>query len=478
VADRTDLRGAVAWVGVASAITGSLDAISNIACLWLWVSPAELGIATMASSLFPVLERLATLGLGAAAVHRSDRVALSSLLWLSLAATLAVLAATLAGAPWIGDAFGHPIVGDLACAYAVKLLIQTAYVVPESQLRRELRFGALSIVRALAAIADTGAKLGAAYLGAHGTPELRIWCFVIGPLAGVLVTAVGLQLCHPFRPALVFSPGAAREALRFGVQISAGELLYFAYTSADYVVIGRVFGEAAVGAYRLAYELVLDVVRLVSMVTAEVAFPAFARLGGDRAAAGEMLVRFTRQNLLAIAPILVVFAVAADDVLAVLYPPLGPAATTAARILCIVGALRAASFVLPPLLAGLGHPRDALVYHAVAALVLPGAFVGAALVFRSQGYLAVAWAWAAGYPCAFALVLRMALARAGVTLARYLRGLARVIAAALGATLAAAAIHAVLPVVPLWRGLATAAVTAAVYVVMIGALHARMTPQR
>lgn len=117
-------------------------------------------------------------------------------------------------------------------------------------------------------------------------------------------------------------------------------------------------------------------------------------------------------------------------------------------------------------------------YHAVAMLVLPGAFVGAALVFRSQGYLAVAWAWAAGYPCAFALLLRMALARAGVTLARYLRGLARVIVAALGATLAAAAIHAVLPVVPLWRGLATAAVTAAMYVVMIGALRARIAPQR
>jgi hypothetical protein len=53
-----------------------------------------------------------------------------------------------------------------------------------------------------------------------------------------------------------------------------------------------------------------------------------------------------------------------------------------------------------------------------------------------------------------------------------------VIAAALGATLAAAAIHAVLPVMPLWRGLATAAVTAAMYVVMIGALRARIAPQR
>jgi len=37
---------------------------------------------------------------------------------------------------------------------------------------------------------------------------------------------------------------------------------------------------------------VLDVVRLVSMVTGEVAFAAFARLHNDRIAIGELLVKF------------------------------------------------------------------------------------------------------------------------------------------------------------------------------------------
>jgi O-antigen/teichoic acid export membrane protein len=46
----------------------------------------------------------------------------------------------------------------------------------------------------------------------------------------------------------VFDVRAARRALGFGVQVSFGELLYFLYTSADYLVIGRVFGAAAVGA--------------------------------------------------------------------------------------------------------------------------------------------------------------------------------------------------------------------------------------
>src|SRR5206468_648344 len=83
-------------------------------------------------------------------------------------------------------------------------------------------------------------------------------------------------------------------------------------------------------------------------------------------AAAALLVKLTRQNLLVVAPLLVVIGVAADDLLAVLYPPLGGAAATAARILCAVGALRAMSFVLPPMLAGLGHARDGLTYNAAA----------------------------------------------------------------------------------------------------------------
>jgi len=470
MADGSELHGqirrGIAWVGLASGAVGALDAVTTVVCLGLWVSPTELGTATIASAMCPVLERLATLGLGAAAVRGdSDRRTLSSIAWLGLAASLGVLALAVAASGVIGDAF-TPIVGSLVIGYAGKHVVQNVYLVPEALLRKELGFRALSTVRIAAMLADSIAKLVAAYAGAHGTPELRIWCFVIGPMANTLVTAIGLVLRRPWWPALVFDARAARVALGFGVQVSFGELVYFLYTSTDYLVIGRVFGDAAVGAYRLAYELVLDVVRLVSMVTGEVAFAAFARLAHDRRAAGELLVRITRQNLVLIAPILVVIGVCAGDWLALLYPSLGAlgsAAGATARILCAVGALRAASFVLPPMLAGLGHARDALTYNVVAAILLPAAFVVAALGWTGHGYVVVAWAWALVYPFAFAVVLASALARTGVTLARYLGAVAPVVGCAGVAAAAAIAVHAVAAGAALARVLAVAAVTLVIY---------------
>src|SRR5207237_4065831 len=137
-----------------------------------------------------------------------------------------------------------------------------------------------------------------------------------GRLGSGIVPAMRIQLGRRWWRAFAFDRPAAAGALRYGVQVAGGELLYYIYTNADYLVIGRVWGDAAVGAYRLAYELVLDVVRLISAVTTEVAFPAFARLLADRRGAGALLVQFTRQNAIALVPVVVFLAVAADDLLA------------------------------------------------------------------------------------------------------------------------------------------------------------------
>ncbi|MGE5184005.1 MAG: oligosaccharide flippase family protein [Acidobacteriota bacterium] len=462
---QSSLRSGTVWVGIASGLSGVFDLATTLACLWLWVSKAELGVATMATALFPVIERIATLGLPSAAVRRADADArvLSSIFWLNLASACTVLLISLVTAPAIGAAFGYPIVGVLVCAYAGKLVGQTIQLVPEARLKHALQFDTLSKLKIGAFLAEASAKLVTAYFGGHGHPDLRIWCFVVGPIASTVVMMVGTQLVRPWRPALVFDRAEAKAAARFGIHLSLADLLYFAYTSADYVVIGSVFGAAALGAYRLAYELVLDVVRLVSMVTAEVAFPAFTRLAGDPRAIGDQLIALTRQNLSLVAPLLVVIGVAAGDLLAILYPPLGPSATTAAQILCVVGALRSVSFVLPAMLAGLGHARDALVYNLVAAIVCPSAFAIAAHGWPGAGYLSVAWAWAASYPVPFVLLVWFALARTRVRLVTYARGLAPVAAWAAVTAAAAMVVHGSLPASVWLRAAAVAAITAASY---------------
>ena len=408
---------------MASALLGVLDLISTLVCIRLWVTTADFGIATLAIALFPILDRLGGMGLGAFLIREPDDE--SSVFWLNLGVAAAMLAVLATGA-----AIAQTIVASMLAAYGIRLVLQASSVVPEARMRRALRFGELSAIRVVAGLVETATKLS---LAAAGEP---VWCFAIGPIANTCVTSIGVQLREPWRPKLAFDRAAAGRAARFTAALSGGELLYYAYTSADYLVIGAAFGAAAVGAYRLAYEMVLDVVKLVSAITAEVAYPVLAT---TRDVAGE-LVRFTRQNALALAPVLVFIALEADALLAALYGPLPPAAATAARILCVVGALRISSFVIPPMLAAIGAPRRVLAYHAVALVVLPASFaIGAVL---GHDFTAVAWGWAAGYPIAFGVLLALALPRAELSLGGYLLPLGRTALCAIGAALAGIAARA------------------------------------
>src|SRR5262245_32530993 len=100
----------------------------------------------MAGALFPVLDRLAQLGLGAAVVRHpgEDRRELSSIWWMSFAMSLVVFAAAIVAGPAIADAFGHPIIAGLVAGYAFRLVTQNTHLVPEALLRRELAFDTLS----------------------------------------------------------------------------------------------------------------------------------------------------------------------------------------------------------------------------------------------------------------------------------------------------------------------------------------------
>jgi O-antigen/teichoic acid export membrane protein len=404
---------ATSFVAAATTLLGVFDLISTLICIRLWVTTADFGAATLAIALFPIVDRLGGGKLGDVLVRDRDAEAEATVFWLALAVGAIALGALTLARPLIA-LLVQPLGASLVAAYATRLVIQSSSVVPEARLRRELRFGELSTIRVIAGLVETATKLGFAAAGAH------VWCFALGPIANTIVTSAGVQLREPWRPRWHFDRARARVAAKFAAALSTGELMYYAYTSADYLVVGACFGDAAVGAYRLAYELVLDVVKLVSSITADVAYPVFAA-GGDIAAS---LIRFTRQNALALAPILAFIGLEADVLLRALYGPLPAIAATASRILCAVGALRIASFVIPPMLAGIGQARRVLAYHAIALVVMPAAFAIAGAI--GSDFTAVAWGWAAGYPIAFAALLAMALPVARVTLLRYASSLGRI----------------------------------------------------
>jgi len=456
----------LAWVGVASSLVGVYDFVALLIILNHWVSPGDYGIATLAVWIYPILDQATDLGLSAAVIQRDDHDPdkISTVFWINLTIAAALFIALAAIAPLVGLAYGHSIIGYMMIAYGTKLVWQNIYFIPAALMKRELRFKELSIIRILANTAEFAGKIGFAWAG------LGIWCFVLGPLCRVLVTGVGCQICHPWRPRLVLRLRDARDYIRFGLKSSGSQILFYFYTNVDYPIVGAFFGSTALGIYRAAYEIVLEPVRIISNVVVDVAFPAFARLRHSRERLIAQLVSFTRLNLITVMSFSALVFVAAPEVVGVFFPKYA-GAEEAARILCGVAVLRSVGFVLPPLLDGTGHPHRTFNYMLSAAIVLPLAFLSSAIVLGpSLGYLSVAVAWAVGYPVAFGVLIWLAVATLGWTPWAFLRSIAGVGGCMLGAMLVALGVrYALADATPAWLRLG---ILAGVIVVVTGLLLA------
>jgi len=407
--NNADIKGEVsrglAWVGMASSAVAGLDLIAHFIIMATWISPEEFGTAIYALALFPVLDIATDLGLTSAVVQRDDHTPekLSTLFWLNLIMSLILVAILVFGVgPLLAWIYKRPIVAGLLSVYAIKLVWQNVYYIPYALMKRELRFKELSVIRMLANFAEFCGKIGFAWAG-YG-----VWCFVAGPLCRVAVTGIGVQIVHPWRPKFVLRIREAWDWLVFGMKASAHEMLFHLYSNVDYHIVGYYFGEVASGLYANAYYMVLEPCRFISEVVRNIAFPVFSKLKHTPKLVFDQFVTLTRMNMVVVMGFLGAVFVAAPDILYLISPKWAPAASVA-RILCIVGVLRALSFVVPPLLDGTGHPGKTLIYTIVASIIVPGVFIASAkLLGPEYGYKSIAIGWLIGYPIAFAVLYMMA----------------------------------------------------------------------
>lgn len=443
----THVNRGLAWIGIASSLVGVLDLLAILLILNFWVSAEEYGIATKCIWIFPILDQAADLGLSAAVIQKDDHTPerISTVFWINLAVTLVIFAMLALFAPIVAVHFyGHAIIGWMLIVYGTRLLWQNVYFIPFAMLKRDLRFKELSVIRILANLAEFGAKIGFAAAG------FGIWAFVLGGMGRVLVTGIGAQLLYPWRPRLVCKLRDAMDYVTFGLKSSGSQVLFYFYTNVDYPIVGYYFGDHALGIYRLAFEVVLEPVRMISNVIVDIAFPAFAKLRHSTEQLVAQFVSFTKLNLITVMTYSAIVLVATEDVLYVIFPDY-MAADDAIDILCIVAVFRAVSFVVPPLLDGVGRPDRTFTYTVAASIVMPLAYIASAVLLGDQfGFLAVAIGWAVGYPIAFAVLIYLALHTIRWSTFAYLRAVAGVASCMAVAALAGFVVQLVLDDVPPW----------------------------
>ncbi len=436
VADDPELRKqvnkGVAWAGASQAVIAIADMVSQVLVVALWVPVEHYGIAAVALGLYTVFDYAVDLGVAPALISRDDHTPekVSTVFWFNviMSGLLCLLLAIIG--PLLAMAHGHRIIGWLMFAYSAKLVLQNGFSIPMALLKKEMRFAEVAKIRLVAHLAESAARIFFAAIG------WTIWCFVLAIIVRTFVAAVMAMIIHPFIPRRVFRPREVTDYLKFGARSTGSQLLYQLYVNLDYQIVTLFFGPAATGIYKLAYEIILEPVRTITNVMTDVAFPTFAKMRLDAHRLHDQLLRFTRLNLLAVLPFVVVIGLAAPEIATLLYGRKSPEQlqqiAEIARILCVVGVLRALGYLGPPLLDGIGRPDLTLRYMLTASVVVPGGFVLCAwLLGPSMGAHSVAVGWLAFYPIAFVMLGYLVVKTISLPLGPYLRGSGGIVGCAL-----------------------------------------------
>lgn len=330
------------------------------------LAPAQYGTLASAMLVAGVLALIHEMGLGAALIQRPElaRGHLAACLWTNVAVGWALAALVWLGAPAVAAFFRDPAVAEVLMALAIGFPIAAAGVLPRALLERELRFKALGLIEAGAAIANGALTIALALAGAG------VWAMVAGSLAATTLQAGALWAVRRPAPGWRCTRGEVRDLLAFGGSVLGSRLAGYFIANVDYLIIGRLMGPAALGAYTLAYKLVTWPMLKISHVVLRVAFPAFARVEDDATFRAHYL-RLVGTLALVSFPLLAGLALTAPELLPLVFGSHWADSIFVTQVLCGVGALKALVCSIGTVFLGRGRPDIELKLNVLGAVKLP-----------------------------------------------------------------------------------------------------------
>lgn len=230
------------------------------------------GLAGMAITFSGLVLIFADLGFGAALVQRrvlteKDR---STVFWLSCLAGAVCTGIGIGLSPIVGWYFHEPAVGPLCAVLSLSFFITSLASVQIALLTREMDFRSLEL-RVMAGTLIGGiVGVAIALLGGGA------WALIGQQLAIAIVSSVLLWIVTPWRPHLLFSRTSLGTLGRFSANVFGTRFLFYLNRNVDNLLIGRFIGPAALGAYAVAYNVMLIPMSDIAGPIREVLYPAFS----------------------------------------------------------------------------------------------------------------------------------------------------------------------------------------------------------
>jgi O-antigen/teichoic acid export membrane protein len=242
-------------------------------------------------------------------ISEEDR---STVFWTSAGVGLVLTAAGI-GLSWpIASFFGEPQVQPLFAVLSLSFVVGSLGATHAALLHRAMDFRSISVRVTASTIAGGIVGVTLAILG------FGAWSLIAQALVVALVSTTLLWISLPWRPRFMYSRRSLVDLGSFGARIFGVRILDYVRLNGDKILVGRVLGSAPLGAYTVAFNIVLMPLSRLFIAVADPMLPALSRLQDDRERVAAAWLRVNRVVAGIFAPALLGLVVVAPDFVTVL----------------------------------------------------------------------------------------------------------------------------------------------------------------
>jgi PST family polysaccharide transporter len=379
---------AIAWTGAAKWATQLLTWAATIMVARM-LAPADYGIFGMATLYLGLVALISEFGLGQAVVvlreMSDDHTAQINTLSVAFGFVLFLVSCALA-LP-LARFFHTTKLAAVIMVMSLSFVISSAQVVPDALLQRGLRFRLLASFDTIRAFTQAPTTIILAYLG------FGYWSLALGSLAGVAVYAALTVFACPSAFA-VPRLGEIRRALGFSTDVLGSRIAWYVYSNSDFLIAGRLLGQAALGTYTIAWTIASTPVEKITNMVTRVTPAFFSAVQHDNSELRRYLLRLTEGLSLITFPASFGIVLVADQFVGCVLGPKWRSAAVPLQLLGVYAAFRSITTLFPGILYATRHSRFVMWNTVVAAVVFPVAFY---LTSRS-GINGIAATWILLYP--------------------------------------------------------------------------------
>lgn len=165
-------------------------------------------------------------------------------------------------------------IGNADAAPYAKLLsvwiVTERLMIPKAVFERDMNFRASNTALFWGVFSGASSSVIFAFLGYGG------YSIIYGMIIRSAAAALVLWITSPVKFRLYIDFQTLKKLFKFGLPLSTASIMVFFYSNVDYVIVGKVLGETALGYYFIAYKFP-HYIHQLQMLVSSVAFPAFSR---------------------------------------------------------------------------------------------------------------------------------------------------------------------------------------------------------